>query len=113
LYFQDWEDRQEVAELVATSRERRPPQRHRLVHAILDRIEGDHKVYKVVPAEEAKSAEESMAHTAAVLPVPSAWPALLSWRSGGIVYDSGSGAGFLRRATRGQAQATRKLRVRS
>lgn len=75
----------------------RPAARHRLHYAVLDRTHGDHSHYAVVdniPDDD----HEALVHSQAVYPAPSAWPQLLTWRSGACAFYNGTGIGYVRRA---------------
>jgi hypothetical protein len=113
LYFGGQASAGYVTELTVRLAARRPAARFVLEHLVLDHEDGETKTYRVGTAEEAKAAENSIVHTAGVLPAPSRWPSQLKWRAGGTVYGTGTGAGFLRRATRDDGGAYKKLRVRA
>ena len=112
VYFQRWNDRRYVAELVGKVGEGRPTAGYELTYAILDGAKGDSKVYRAVTALEAKGHQESIVHSSRVLPTPSRWPSMIRWRSGGVVYDSGNGTGFSRKQTRDPSGGYTRLRVR-
>jgi hypothetical protein len=76
---------------------------------VLDHMDGDTKIYREADLEEAKTHPDTMMHSALVLPVSSQF----AWRAGGVVYDSGTGAGFARKRTRDGEIAYRKVRVRA
>jgi Protein of unknown function (DUF4238) len=113
LYFGDPAHADYATELAARLAAGRPAARFVLEHLVLDHEDAGTKTYRVATADEAKAAENSIVHTAGVLPAPSSWPSQLKWRAGGSVYGSGTGAGFARKATRDTGVAYRKLRVRS
>lgn len=112
LYFGDQGHADYVTGLAGHLAAGRPASRFVLEHLVLDHEDAESKIYRVATIEEAKAAETSIVHTAGVLPIPSRWPSQLRWRAGGTVYDSGTGAGFVRKATRDDHGAYKKVRVR-
>lgn len=113
LYFGDPDHAAYVTDLAANLAAGRPEARFTIEHLVLASEKEGTKTYKVATAEEAMAAEESIVHTAGVLPVPSRWPSQLKWRAGGVVYGSGTGAGFVRSATREPYGTYKKVRVRA
>lgn len=113
LYFGGRADADYVRELAARLAAGRPAARFVLEHLVLEHEDAGSKTYRVGTVEEAKAAENSIVHTAGVLPAPSCWPSQLKWRAGGTVYGSGTGAGFVRKATRNDGGAYQKIRVRA
>jgi hypothetical protein len=112
LYFRRWEDRSYVADLVAATAGGRLPARYDVTYAVFDHQDGGSIVYRAVSAEEARGHQRSMMHTQMRLPTPSRWPSVIRWRPGGVVYDSRSGSGFVRRRTRDPHSTYEKVRVR-
>ncbi len=113
LYFGNPAHGDYLMDLAARVAPARPPSRFLLEHLVLDHEDAESKTYRVATKEEAKAAETSIVHTARVLPVPSRWPSQLRWRAGGTAYDSGTGAGYVRKATREKHGTYRKIRVRT
>lgn len=114
LYFKAWETRDEIVALATRVGPDRPPDRHRLEHLVLDRVEGNNRVYRVASLEEANAQQNSIIHSELVLPQPARWPSQMRWRAGGSVYSNGTAIGFVRKATREPGgPAFRKLRLRT
>lgn len=110
LYFRDWEDRDAVGDLVARTAERRPDALFHISYAALDHEEDGGTVFKTLDDEASKD-DAAFVHTARVTPVPFAWPSILSWRRGGVAYDSRTGMGIVREARRHPDVEHRKLRL--
>lgn len=111
IYFREWSELGVLVGLVARHKADRPPARHLLHHAILDHEENGVQTYRRVSADEARGHQTSMIHYESVTPRPALWPRFLRWRSGGYVFDSGTGQGFARRAHRDRDIAYTKVRI--
>jgi hypothetical protein len=99
LYFRNWSDEPAVAALASRVSPSRPPARHRIEHAVLEREDAEGKVFRVVSAEEARG-RPGMVHTELVLAEPSKWPSQLAWRAGGYVFATTTAEGFVRKQQR-------------
>lgn len=111
LYFSAWDWQEQLAAYVGSVASRRPEARHVIEHLVLDREEPGGRVYRPASAAEAMG-KEGMVHTSIVTPSVSKWPSLIRWRQGGFAYDSHSGAGFMRQATRDPGISYGRLRIR-
>jgi len=98
IYFREWEHRDWLLSCCRNISHMRLPSRHRINYAVLDRVEGDHKVYRTVNSEEVGDHTEALIHSQSLLPKPASWPSQLKWRSRGYVYTNGTGAGYVRAA---------------
>lgn len=98
IYFREWEHREWVLICCRAIIKQRLPCHHRVNYAILDRIEGDHKVYRAVKRDEAGDHSEALIHTQSLMPRPTSWPTQLRFRGKGYVYTNGTGAGYIRAA---------------
>lgn len=100
IYFREWEHREWVYSSCRSIEKQRLPFRHRVNYAVLDRVEGDHKVYRTVKREEAGNFDhsEALIHTESLMPRPASWPTQLKMRAKGYVYTNGTGAGYIRAA---------------
>lgn len=100
IYFREWEHREWVYSSCRSIEKQRLPFRHRVNYAVLDRVEGDHKVYRTVKREEAGNFDhsEALIHTELLMPRPASWPTQLKMRAKGYVYTNGTGAGYIRAA---------------
>lgn len=96
IYFREWEDGNWILNSFRTVANRRLPCRHRINYAVLDRVDGSHKVYRTVNREEAGDHTEALIHSEMLMPSPSRWPSQLQWRLKGFVYTNGTGAGYIR-----------------
>jgi hypothetical protein len=110
LYFDAWNDRQVVADLVQRLVPNKPAEHFRNEYGVLDHVEEGRQVYRIVAAEEVKG-REGFIHTSKVTPAPLTWPSILSWRAGGTVYVSGTGEGIVRNATRSNGFTYTKRRI--
>jgi hypothetical protein len=84
----------------------RPASRHIVHYAVLDRREGNHSLYRVVPNRASEEHARALIHVEAVRCVPRAWPMFLRWRSRGVVYTNDTGLGYIRRAWLNRTSAT-------
>jgi len=111
LYFQAWDHREEVADLSRRLASRRPEEHYAISYAVLDSVNDDGtQVFRTIDKAAAKN-DAAFIHVSRVTPAPLAWPSFLSWRRGGVAYDSGTGAGISRKATRSPDIAHKKLRL--
>lgn len=110
LYFKAWDDRQRVADLAQRVAAHKPAEHFRIEYGVLDRLEDGRQVYRIAAADEAKR-QEALVHTSRVTPSPLTWPSILSWRAGDVVYESGTGEGIVRKATRSKGLIYRKRRI--
>jgi hypothetical protein len=113
LYFRRWEDRAYVRTLVYTTASGRLPAPFDVTYAVFECEDAGVVTYRAVDAEEARKHPRSMMHAQRRLPFPTAWPSLIRWRPGGVVYDSRSGSGYLRKQTRDPRHAYDKVKVRA
>jgi len=98
IYFRDWGDNCGVLSAYRAVQDRRLSSKHRVNYAVLDRVDGAHKRYRVVERSDAETHEEAIIHTESLSPTPSRWPTQLRWRARGSVYTNGTGAGYIRAA---------------
>lgn len=82
----------------------RPKTRHRLHYAVLDKIEGNYKRYRVIKDPAAEDHREAIIHSQMINPLPSVWPKQIQRRSISAVYTNGTGVGYLRKAWLGLAK---------
>lgn len=97
LYFKDWDCRADVAAAASQARPRRPEQRHRAIHAVLDREDDWGKRYAVTKRDAVRPGDEVLIHIIANQPVPIGWPSFLRYRADRKAYSNGSGTGLVRR----------------
>jgi hypothetical protein len=90
-----------VDDSFALSESRRPSSRHLIRYAVLDHTEESYSRYRVVDPKEADKHEEAIIHSQVVHPIPSAWPRVVNWRTGGVVFTNGTGVGYVRRSGTG------------
>lgn len=98
VYFCDWSDHSWVLSAYRAVQDRRLSSKHRVNYAVLDRVDGTHKRYRVVDRFDSEMHEEAIIHTESLSPTPSRWPTQLRWRAKGSVYTNGTGAGYIRAA---------------
>ena len=98
VYFREWEDGEWILNAFTAVSNRRLPCRYRINYAVLDKVDGDNKVYRAVKREEAGDHTEALIHSEVLMPRPSRWPSQLQWRPKGFVYTNGTGAGYIRAA---------------
>lgn len=110
LYFEAWADRERAADLAVRLGPRKPEEHFKIKYAVLDHVEGNSTHYRVLRPDEPKS-QGAFIHTSRVTPEPLSWPSVLSWRVGGVVYESGTGAGIVRKATRSPGVPHSKRRI--
>lgn len=73
-------------------------ERHVLHYAVLDRVEGEHKRYRVIDSPDDEDHQEALVHSQTLFPSPKSWPLLLRWRKKGFGMVNGTGAGCIRRS---------------
>lgn len=76
----------------------RPPARHRIHYAVLDKTNGEYSRYVVVDREKAEPHKEALIHSQVVYATPAAWPRQIRWRTGASAFSNGTGIGYVRRA---------------
>ncbi|MDN7874244.1 DUF4238 domain-containing protein [Burkholderia aenigmatica] len=77
----------------------RPPARHRMHYAVLDKTGDGYERYVVVDYEKAGQHETAIIHTQAVHTVPTTWPQQVLWRADGSYFYNGTGVGYVRQAS--------------
>lgn len=89
---------------------RRLAGRHRLHLAVRDATVGDHTRYRIVSAEEAKTAKvDTLAHTEANHYRPTHWPTFIRWRKPGAVYTNGTQLKYIRAMFAASIQSQREF----
>ncbi len=97
IYFRDWTDRTGVASAARQACSRRPEQRHRAIHAVLDQETEWGKRYAVIERDAIRPGDEVLIHIIANQPVPLGWPSFLRYRADRRAYSNNSGTGLVRR----------------
>lgn len=77
---------------------RRLPTGHVLHYSVFDKVEGQHKRYRMVDSPEEVDHQEALVHMQTLHPKPNSWPLFLKWRSKGFGYSNNTGIGCIRRA---------------
>ena len=76
----------------------KPIQRHRINYAVLDKVNGSLKKFKVVDFIEAKKYEENLVHLQTVNVAPPIWSRCINYKHRGFVMTDGSALGFVRQS---------------
>jgi hypothetical protein len=113
FYFSSWGDGERLAKEFRSVLPRRPHARHRVDYAVFDRLEVGGKVFRQVDRTEAAQHSNVLIHTVSVFASPTAWPLLIGRRVNGVVYETGTGSGFLRRDTINFLGVTEAKKVRA
>jgi hypothetical protein len=98
VYFSDWGSLPDIEDAFERAVPDRPPERHKVITAVLDREDTWGKRFRVVPRNELTRAGEALFHVKFITPRPSHWPSILKWRSSSRIYSNGTGTGFVRRS---------------
>jgi len=97
LYFRSWEDRASLIAQVEALRHLRPPQRHHVVHAVLDHSDDWGSRYAVRDVKDLRDGDEVLVHISTVHPEPATWPSFLGFRPDAKAYSNKTRAGLTRR----------------
>lgn len=76
----------------------KPSQRHKINYAVLDKIDGDTTMFKVVDFPEAGKYEQVLIHCQPISVAPPIWARFINYKYRGFVMTDGSALGFVRKA---------------
>lgn len=98
IFVHDANDAQIVRDAFELVEKHRPPSRHIIRYAVLDKVEGDYKRYRFIEREKAGKHREALVQWQSINAHPSSWPRQIHWRDNGIAYTNGSAVGYVRPA---------------
>lgn len=98
LYTEDTNSLQYLEHLHNKLVDIKPAQSHKINYAVLDKVDGDTKTFKVVDFAEAKEHKEALIHCQPLNVAPPTWPRCINYKHRGFVMTDGSALGFIRQA---------------
>ncbi len=76
----------------------KPAKKHKINYAVLDKVDGDTEMFKVVDFTEAGKHEQALIHCQPINVAPPTWPRFINYKHRGFVMTDGSALGFVRQA---------------
>lgn len=113
FYFSRWEDGERLGQEFRSVLPRRPAARHRVNYAVFERFEAGGKVFRQVDRAETALHTNILINTVSVFARPTEWPKVIGRRANGVVYETGTGSGYLRRDTINFLGVTAAKKVRA
>jgi hypothetical protein len=97
IFYRDLNEDAVLAKEFEVVQGHRIASRYKITYAVLDRVEGDIKVFRAVRKEHAGDHESAMIHMQTINAAPLSWPLQFMWRNRGFAFTNGSGVGYVRR----------------
>lgn len=97
IFHREFQDEGVLAKEFEVIQRHRIASRYKITYAVLDRVEGNRKVFRAVRKEQAGDREGAMIHMQTINATPPSWPLQFMWRNRGVAFTNGSAIGYVRK----------------